>query len=214
MAGFKRRTLKELLKVNVNRLTEKSIQGYKKVARDEVNRMRKAWEGRPFASPAYYGLMAATGNTGKISFKRGMTLNEQKKELQKAITFLKDPTRTVKGWEKVKKSNLKKLNKAIKKAIKGKKDPETGKQLKVEFKLGDYDKLFTAYRKAKEIDSAVGYKQFRYLVLAEIADKISDEGIDVDQLAVDIANSVQSVYEEKEAAHQRAEQNRSARFEK
>lgn len=214
MAGFKRRTLKELLRVNVNKLTEKSIQGYKKVARDEAARMRKAWEGREYASPAYYGFMAATGQTGKISFKRGMTLNEQKKELAKAIRFLKDPTRTVKGWEKVKKSNLKKLNKEIKKAIKGRKDPKTGKQLKVEFTTQDYDRLFTAYNKAKEINPAVGQKQFKYIVLAEVADKIKDETIDIDEIAVEIANSIQQVYEENEKAHQRAEQNRSGRFKK
>lgn len=204
MAGFKRRTLKELLKADINKLDAVTIQGYKKVARDEVARAIKKWEGKEYKSPAYYRFMEQTGGKGKISFSGKQTLNQQKAELARAINFLSNPSRTIRGWEKIKKSNLKKLNKALNKMNKTR-----GKKY---FTMNDYDRLFSAYRKAKEMNPAVGFKEFRYLVMQTLSEKVKDESISIDELAIKMADELTEVYEQKEAAHQRAEENRSERF--
>ena len=80
------------------------------------------------------------------------------------------------------------------------------------FTVNDYDRLFSAYRKAKEMNPAVGFKEFRYLVMQTLSEKIKDESISIDELAIQMADELTEVYEQKEAAHQRAEENRSERF--
>ena len=200
MAGFKRRTLQELLSVDINKLTKSELQGYKKVARDELARTLKRWEGREYKSPAYYAFEKATGGTNKISFRGKQTLQQQKKELQKAITFLSDKTRTVAGWEEEKKSNLNKVNAHFKE--------RSG------FDTVDFDRLYSAYQKAREIDKNLESQEFRYAVWESMIDRLKDETVDIDQLAVEMAERIQDVYEEKEKEHQRNQRNRSRTYRK
>ena len=70
-----------------------------------------------------------------------MTLQQQKKELQKAITFLSDKTRTVAGWEEEKQANLNKVNAHFKEGA--------------GFDTVDFDRLYSAYQKAREIDKNI-----------------------------------------------------------
>lgn len=195
MAGFKRRTLKELLEVDISKLTKAEIQGYKKVARDEVARTLKRWEGREYKSPAYYQFDKATGGTNKISFRRDMTLQEQKKELAKAIHFLSDETRTVEGWNEVKQRNLDKINSGLGKA-------ETSEGLTI----NNYDRLYEAYNKAKEIDPNIEAQEFRYRVFERVADLLDDKTKNVDEIALEMANARQEIYlEDQEAGRRKRE---------
>lgn len=192
MAGFKRRTLQELLSVDLNKLTKAELQGYKKVARDEVARTLKRWEGREYKSPAYYQFDKATGGTNKISFSRDMTLQQQKHELKKAIRFLSNESRTVEGWNEVKKQNIKKINEGL-----GITKPEEG------FDISNYDRLYEAYDKAKEIDPNIESQQYRYRVFDRVADLLEDETKSADEIALEMAEARKKIYIEDEEASRR-----------
>lgn len=191
MAGFKRRTLQELLSVNLNKLTKTELQGYKKVARDEVARTLKRWEGREYKSPAYYEFDRATGGTNKISFRRDMTLQEQKKELAKAINFLSNESRTVEGWNRIKKRNVDLINEGL-----GKKESEG-------FDITNYDRLYEAYDKAKEIDPNIESQQYRYRVFDRVADLLEDDTKSADEIALEMVKAREKIYLEDEEASRR-----------
>ena len=202
MAGFKRRTLEELLSVDIRKLTKAELQGYKKVARDEVARNVKRWEGREYKSPAYYALKKATGDTLKISFKGKDTLQQQKKELAKAIHFLSDQSRTVKGWNEIKKENITKINEHF------------AKDKKEVFNTVNYDRLYEAYNKAKQIDRNIESQEFKYAVMESLIDRITDETIDVDQVALEMAEEAKKIYKQREKERKRNDRNRSKRYKK
>ena len=195
MAGFKRRTLQELLSVDLNKLTKAELQGYKKVARDEVARTLKRWEGREYKSPAYYQFDKATGGTNKISFSRDMTLQQQKHELKKAIRFLSDESRTVEGWNRIKQRNVDLINEGL-----GKKDSEEG------FDVSNYDRLYEAYDKAKEIDSNIESQQYRYRVFDRVADLLEDGTKSADEIALEMVKAREKIYlEDEEASRKKRE---------
>lgn len=194
MAGFKRRTLQELLSVDLNKLTKAELQGYKKTARDEVARTLKRWEGREYKSPAYYQFDKATGGTNKISFSRDMTLQQQKHELKKAIQFLSDESRTVEGWNRIKKRNVDLINEGL-----GKKDTEG-------FDITNYDRLYEAYDKAKELDPNIESQQYRYRVFDRVADLLEDETKSADEIALKMAEAREKIYlEDQEASRKKRE---------
>ncbi len=195
MAGFKRRTLEELLSVDLNKLTKAELQGYKKVARDEVARTLKRWEGREYKSPAYYQFDKATGGANKISFSRDMTLQQQKHELKKAIRFLSDESRTVEGWNRIKQRNVDLINEGL-----GKKDSEEW------FDVSNYDRLYEAYDKAKEIDSNIESQQYRYRVFDRVADLLEDETKSADEIALEMVEAREKIYlEDEEASRKKRE---------
>ena len=204
MAGFKRRTLQELLSVDINKLTKAELQGYKKVARDEVLRGVKRWAKSESKPPAWYRLEAETGGTMKISFKGKNTLQQLKKELAKAIHFLQDPTHLAKGWKKFKKKNIKALNKEIKQ------QRTAGGLFKTKFTDKDFDRLYKAYNKAKQINKNVGL--YKYEVMETALDIIKDESKSIEEIALAMAESLDSIYEEKEKEKQEAEQTASERM--
>lgn len=204
MAGFKRRTLQELLNVDVNKLTLKEIQGYKKVARDEVLRGVKRWKDSEYKPPAWYSLEAKTGGKMKISFKNAKDLNKMKHQIAIAQSFLRDPTHLAKGWEEFKRKNIKILNKEIKQQR-----DKTGKY-KQKFTEKDFDRLYKAFDKAAQIDKNV--KLDKYKVMESALDVVKDESKSIDQIAKIMAENYKAIYEENEAEYQASKNNRSERM--
>ena len=208
MAGFKRRTLEELLSVDIAKLTKAELQGYKKVARDEVARLARKWEKEDYKPPAYYGLEKATGGTKKISFKGKDTLQQQKKELAKAINILKDPTRTKTGFETEKQRNINIVNEQIKKKV------HKGRGNKRDtFDEMDFDRLYKAYEKAKELDKNIMNAEYKYSVFEAMVTSIEDENKSIDELAIEMQNLLEDAIKDKEIQHQKNIENQSELFE-
>lgn len=188
----KGKTFRGLLRANINKMTEKSITTWTRIAREMVRKTVARWEKREYKSPAYYELSRQTGGTMKISFK-GKTLQQKKAELAKAIHFLKDDTRTVAGWEKVKKRNVKALNKKFR---------EEGSDTRLTPE--DYDRLYSAYNKAKQIDKNIETMEYKYKVMDMLVQEIQDPANaakSVDELAVEMAEKFREIYEENERQH-------------
>lgn len=187
MAKAKRRTLQELLDVNINRLTRDSIKEYTKVAAETVNRTAKRWESREFKSPAFYGLEKSGG---AISFKGKDTLQQMKKELARAINFLNDPTRTVKGWNTEKERQVEKINIQIEKS--GGSGGMTA---------ADYDRFYTAFVKAAELNPDIETEDYKYNIMDALIEEIhadEAEGLSADELALKMDEKFWELYEERQ----------------
>lgn len=194
MAKKKRptRTLTDLLNVDINKLTKETIKEYTRVARENVRKTVARWNKKEYKSPAYYALSKRTDGKMKIGFRGLKTLQRQKEELAKAIRFLEDPTRTVEGWESAKRDNVKALNKKL--AAEG-----SSNQLTTD----DYDRFYSAYEKAKEIDPNITAAEYKYKVMDSLVSAVQDFDKSIDELAVEIAEKFKTIYEENEAQHRR-----------
>ena len=208
MAGFKRRTLEELLSVDISKLTKAELQGYKKVARDEVARIVRRWEKEDYKPPAYYGIDKPTGGSYKISFKGKDTLQQQKKELAKAVHILKDPTRTKTGFETEKQRNIQIVNEQIRKKV------HKGRGNKRDtFDEVDFDRLYKVYEKAKELDKNIMNVEYKYSVFEAMVSSIKDEDKSIDALALEMQNLLEDAIKDKEIQHQKNVANESELFE-
>ncbi len=203
MAKKKRptRTLTDLLNVDINKLTKETIKEYTRVARENVRKTVARWNKKEYKSPAYYALSKRTDGKMKISFRGLKTLQRQKEELAKAIRFLEDPTRTVEGWERAKRENVEALNKKL--AAEG-----SSNQLTTD----DYDRFYSAYEKAKEIDPNIAAAEYKYKVMDSLISAVQDFNKSIDELGVEIAEKFKTIYEENEAQHRRNMDNISEEF--
>lgn len=190
------RTLYDLLHVDISSLTTETISQYFKAARENVRKSIARWEKREYKSPAYYAFYRATGGTLKLNFRK-KTLNEKKKELAKAITFLRDPTRTIKGWEAEKIKNIATLKK--KKGI--------------ELTPEEYDFFYSTYEKARELDPNVGNSELKYHIFEYLLEEMrADPTQSKDELAVKVVSNIEKFYEEIEKEHRENMRNWSEEF--
>lgn len=209
----KAKTKKDLMSVDISSLDSVTINQYKRVARELVRQTVKRWEKEDYKSPAYYALMQSTGGKGKILFSGKQTLNQQKKELAKAVRFLSDPSVSRKGWKQIKQQNIESLYDA------------SGIALEVK----DYDIFFKTYEKLKELNSAASGDEYRYEIMARMEAALNDEnGLEtedgpilnreddekayIDQLAIQMDKELKNMIHEKEAEHKRNLTTRSQRI--
>lgn len=198
----KNKGVKDLLNVDLSTLSSETIKDYFKVARDTIRKALKTWEGKEYQSPAYHALRKSTKGDMMPSFK-GKTLNQQKKELAKAVRFVSDETRTVAGWEKQKKINTKALNKKL-----GLTD------LRSMLTPDEYDKFWTAYNLAKEVNPNIDNMEYKYDVMDTLVHEVvADKNKTAEELAIKMAESFQEIYEGKEQQHQENLKNISDMFE-
>lgn len=190
MAKQKGKTLLALKRVDVSKLTEKTIQPYITAARKQLQSSVRTWSKKEFKSPAYYALSEATAGRMKFAFK-GASLNLKKHMLQKAIEFLTAETRTVKGWEKVKKKNVKAVNKKL--GLKGDQ----------KFTPDQYDRFYTAYNKLKQLDPNVQNLEYKYDVFSTLLEEMrADPAKSAEELALEMQKQVSDIIERKELKHQ------------
>lgn len=176
-------TIKELMNLDISRLTNKTIQAIGHYAQVQVNKQVRRWETEEYKSPAYYALKKAGGENGIfISFK-GKTLNQKKKELARAIQFLGDRTRTKAGWKEVKRD--------VSADIKQKYDLTIAPE--------NMDSVWTAYEKAKELNGTVGMTDYKYNVVEALNELVTDQpSRDLDELAVFITSNIDEKVKDRE----------------
>lgn len=191
------RTLYDLLHVDVNKLTNANISEYYKAARENIRKTVNRWEKRQYKSPAYYAFERATGGKLKPDFRGAKTLQEKKKELAKAIRFLKDPTRTIAGWEEEKQEQIKTLYN------------KTG----ILLNLDEYDLFYTAFDKGKELDPRIAHMDYKYDIMQYLTELIrSDVVLSVDEIAVKLHEKMDELYNNKEYQHQKNMEHWSQEF--
>lgn len=195
MAKQKGKTLLALKRVDVSKLTEKNIQPYITAARKQIQSSVRTWNKKQYKSPAFYALADATGGKMKFAFK-GASLNLKKSMLAKAIAYLTMESRTVKGWEKIKKKNVKAVNKKL--HLKG----------RDKFTPDEYDKFYTAFQKLTQLNPNVKNLSYKYDVFATLLEEmLADPKKTSDELAVEMMDEIAGIIEQKELEHLKNLQN-------
>ena len=176
-------TIKDLMNLDISRLTNKTIQAIGHYAQVQVNKQVRRWETEEYKSPAYYALKKAGGKNGIYISYKDKTLNQKKKELARAIQFLSDPTRTKSGWKKVKQE--------VSADIKQKYDLTIAPE--------NMDSVWTAYEKAKELNGTVGMTDYKYNVVEALNELVTDQpSRDLDELAVFITSNIDEKVKDRE----------------
>lgn len=170
----------ELMDIDISKLTQETIKEYKRTAQRLVNEQYKRWERLDDKSPAARGLEKSGG---KISF-RGKDLNQQKKELARAVRFLEDKTRTFSGWEEEKQRQTNIINEQIEKS--GGENTLT---------TDDFGRFYAAFDKAKEINPDIALASYKYNVMDALIEELKDETMSIDELAIAMSNTFQGMYE-------------------
>ena len=97
----------------------------------------------------------------------------------------------MKGWEKVKKKNVKAVNKKL--GLKGDQ----------KFTSEDYDRFYTAYSKLKQLDPNVQNLSYKYDVFSTLLEEMrADPEKSAEELAVEMQKQVSDIIERKELQHQ------------
>lgn len=108
---------------------------------------------------------------------KGKNLNELRSEYVRAKNFLQSETGNRKGWNKVKKDTIESL-----------------KKRGVEIGVKDFDTLWKAYEKLKEIDPSVAVKNMKYKVLDSISEMTDD--FNVDDIVEKMTARITEIYED------------------
>lgn len=177
-------SLKSIQNLKIENLTAATIKPVFKEAQNLVNKQARRWTGKEYKSPAFYAL---DKSGGLISSRGKRTLNQMKKELARAQRFLNDPSRTVAGWNKIKADNTKRLNQTLERR-------GSDKRLTVD----DYDRFYTAYDKAKEIDPNIELYEYKYNVFDTLLTEITDTHKSAEELAVEITDQFAEIYRTKQ----------------
>lgn len=174
--------LEDIINVKIEKLNAESIKEVARSAQNLANKAYRRWEEKEFRSPAYYGMKKSGG---LISFRGKEDLKEQKKELARAVRFLTDRSRTVAGWNEIKKENTEIVNdKVFKQSGENQLSPD------------DYDRFYTAFEKAAEINPNIETENYKYNVMDALLEELDNYAKDVDELAVDLADQFPQIYED------------------
>lgn len=123
---------------------------------------------------------------GKLGAK-GKTLDELKREFIRAKNFFQSPTSTVRGARKMQAETLKRL-----------------KEEGLEIAPDNWQRFRQSYEKLKELDPNAELADIKYLVMQEVVDEMDDESLEPDEIAVNVQDRVNELYEQQ----QEQEQNR------
>ncbi len=167
--------IEDLYELDFNRMTRDQLLKVGSFVRNQANRGFTLWERKEYRSPAFYGMEKSGGRIGDLS---NLDRNTIYKEINRGLNFLSDRTRTVKGWSKVKTENIGTLKE------------HTG----VKIRKKDYDRFYDAFEKAKEINPALAYFEFKYSVMGEAATYVKDFSKSPDELAIEISNAFDKKY--------------------
>lgn len=175
--------IEDLYELDFNRMTKEQLLAVGSFVKNQANRGYTLWERKEYRSPAFYGMQKSGGRIGDLS---DLDRNTLYKEINRGLNFLSDQTRTAKGWSKVKTENIKTLKQ------------KTG----IKIRKKDYDKFYDAFEKAKELNPALSYFDFKYSTMGEAASYVKDYSKSVDEIAVEISDEFNKQYGINEEAKQ------------
>ena len=117
--------------------------------------------------------------SGGVFSTKGKDLNALRSEYTLSKNFLTAKTGTRKGWKQVKKDTIDAMSKQG-----------------VKMTQEQFDKLWKAYEKLKELSPEVATKRMKYGVLTDISDMMEDETKTADEIATELHAQISEIYEE------------------
>lgn len=172
-------SVKDILNLDNDTFNKLGISDMRKVVGRLVsagNKRLRTFEKAGDISPAVRQVMRSGGNFST----KGKDLNALRSEYVRAKNFLQARTGTRKGWTNVRKDTIKAL-----------------KKQGVEVTEEQFDDLWKAYEKLKELDPEVANKKMRYTVLKEISNAMNDKSVTADEIATELHDKLDLIYEER-----------------
>lgn len=120
--------------------------------------------------------------SGSVKFGRvrNKDINQLRHEFARVKGFLDSPTSKIREWERIKAETIEELKKSG-----------------VEADPGDYDKLWKAYERLKQLDPSVSTNKMKYATLREISSELDrDPEISIDSLVDKMQQRISDIYEE------------------
>lgn len=121
---------------------------------------------------------------GKLGAK-GKTIDELKREFIRAKNFLQSPVSTVKGYKKLQKETIQRLEKEG-----------------VNITPDNWQRFWQSYEKLKELDPNAELSDIKYRLMEDITDEIEDDGLTPDEIALNLQDRVSELYEEQQEQEQ------------
>ena len=130
-------------------------------------------------SPAYRAVMKSMNvdRGGRFSVK-GKSFDQLRTEYVKLTGFLSHKTSTLTGWKKVKKETRKELEKND-----------------VTFTDEEWNDVWDAYEKLEDLDPEIEMKSIKYDVLKLSSDKVRENDLPPDEIAVKLKGKAKKLYE-------------------
>lgn len=176
--------VEDLFRIDIGSLTQEQLNKVAGFAQSQANRSLRSWIPKEHRSPSARQALKYTGG-GLFNIKEAGTLNQQKKELARAIAYLQNPTSTQKGWRSTKYAIIREINKNM---------PPGAKKLT----YAKFDDMFDAYEKAKELNKNISDREYKYNVIDTLLDEVEDENKDIDEIAVETAENFADIIEKRE----------------
>ena len=169
-----------------NNLNEKDLR--KVVGRlvSAGNKRLRSFEKAGESSPATRYIMKKSGGVFSTLIKnddgttRKRNLDELRAEFTRAKNFMTSKTGNRKGWEIVKQKTI-----------------ETLETKGITFTKEQFDRFWETYQDLKELDKSVAMKGMKYTTLTDIADRIKDETLEPEEIAIQMKKELDTIYEKK-----------------
>lgn len=173
------KSVKDILNIDIEDFNKLNLSDLRKVVGRLVsagNKRLRTFEKAEESSPAVRYIM----RSGGMFSTKGKNINQLRSEFVRAKNFLESKTGTKREWEKVKKETIQGLE-------------DNG----VEITKEQFDKLWKAYAKLKELSPDVKNKELRYRVLQEIANVMNTTSKTAEEIAESINERISDIYEER-----------------
>ena len=178
MKAISRMTVSDILNISsreFSKLNEKEMRMALRKLVSAGNKRLRSFERAGESSPATRSVM----NSGGAFSTRGKDIDALRNEFTRARNFMTSATGSRRGWQNVK-------NKTIKTLL----------NRGVDIRPEDVEEALQMYSELKEVDPAITTRAFRYEVLKEIADVVSDESTSYEEKFNYMQNRLTDIYEE------------------
>ena len=182
-------SVKDIINMDIDKFNNLNEKDLRKIVGRLVsagNKRLRSFEKAGESSPATRYIIKKSGGVFSTLIKnddgttRKRNLDELRAEFTRAKNFMTSKTGNRKGWEIVKQQTIETL------ATKG-----------IVFTKEQFDRFWETYQDLKELDKSVAMKGMKYTTLTDIADRIKDETLEPEEIAIQMKKELDAIYEKK-----------------
>ena len=171
-------TIQDILNMDIDTFNKLNTSDMRKVVGRLVsagNKRLRSFERAGESSPA----TRHVENSGGVFSTRGKDLNALRAEYTRAKNFLQSKTGNRRGWKEVKNETRQGV-----------------KKHGVEMTDSQFNDVWKAYEKLKELSPEVANRGLKYAVLKDVADMVTDTNKSADEIAAALHENLSRIYEE------------------
>ena len=171
-------TIQDIMNMDIDTFNKLNTSDMRKVVGRLVsagNKRLRSFERAGESSPA----TRHVEKSGGVFTTKGKDLNALRAEYTRAKNFMQAKTGTRKGWKQVKNETIAGL-----------------KKHDVEMTESQFNDVWKSYEELKELSPEVANRGFKYAVLKEISDMVTDTYKSADEIATALHENLSRIYEE------------------